>query len=133
MRYILSVQVSIILVHLKTLTLQHNTSMGITKTFNFNARQNQIASYAKALAHPARVAIIEYLLNNKSCICGDLVDEFPLAQSTISQHLKELKQVGLIKGEIDGPKVCYCIDEKVWEEAKEALVKLFSMPAKGCC
>jgi DNA-binding transcriptional ArsR family regulator len=107
--------------------------MGITKTQHFNQRQNQIAAYAKAIGHPARVAIIEYLLNNKSCICGDLVEHFPLAQSTISQHLKELKSVGIIKGEIEGPKVCYCIDEEVWEAAKNSLLNLFTRPVDGSC
>ena|SRR5690606_22283366 len=100
--------------------------MGITKTQSFDTRQNKLANYAKVIGHPARVAILEYLLKHNSCICNDLVEELPLSQSTISQHLKELKQVGIIKGEIEGPKMCYCIDEKVWGEAQEMLGHLFA-------
>lgn len=109
--------------------------MGITKTQNFNKAQNRIAAIAKAIGHPARVAIIEYLIKHNSCICNDLVEELPLSQSTISQHLKELKQIGLIKGEIEGPKICYCIDEKVWEETKDMFINLFSSYTSGkrCC
>jgi ArsR family transcriptional regulator len=87
--------------------------MGATKTDHFTAKQNAIATLAKALGHPARVAIIDYLLKVDTCICGDIVNELPLAQPTVSQHLKELKNAGLIKGEIEGNSVCYCIDEKV--------------------
>jgi DNA-binding transcriptional ArsR family regulator len=86
--------------------------MGATKTEHFTARQNAIATLAKALGHPARVAIIDYLLKADTCICGDIVNELPLAQPTVSQHLKELKNAGLIKGEIEGNSVCYCIDER---------------------
>ena len=108
--------------------------MGITKTQSFDKRQNQLAAFAKAIGHPARVAILEYLLKHNSCICNDLVEELPLSQSTISQHLKELKQIGIIKGEIEGPKICYCINEKVWEEAKDMLVNMFtSFSPKNCC
>jgi DNA-binding transcriptional ArsR family regulator len=109
--------------------------MGVTKTQNFTATQNTIALYAKALAHPARVALIEYLLKNRTCICGDLVEELPLAQATVSQHLKELKQVGIIKGEIEGTSVCYCLDEKGWSEAREMLLQVLNSTASGknCC
>lgn len=108
--------------------------MGISKTEVFNDRQNKAARYAKAFAHPARVAIIEYLVRTKACICGDLVEEFPLAQSTISQHLRELKSIGIIKGEIEGPRINYCIDDKSWEEAKSILGKIFdSYQGKDCC
>ncbi len=86
--------------------------MGATNTENFTEKQNEIANIAKALGHPARVAIIEHLLKKKSCICGDIVDELPLAQPTISQHIKELKNAGLIKGNVNGASICYCIDEK---------------------
>jgi predicted transcriptional regulator len=86
--------------------------MGLTKTEAFTAQQNSIATIAKALGHPARIAIIEYLLSVNSCICGDIVNELPLAQATVSQHLKELKNAGLIKGTIEGTSICYCIDEK---------------------
>lgn len=94
-----------------------------------------MASLAKAFDHPARVAIIEYLLKNETCICNDLVNELPLSQSTITQHLKELKQIGIIKGEVEGPKVNYCIDEKVWEEAKGMFINLFSkfVAKNNCC
>jgi ArsR family transcriptional regulator len=89
--------------------------MGATKTDFFTEKQNQIAAIAKALGHPARVAIIEYLLKVNECICGDIVNELPLAQPTVSQHLKELKNAGLIKGSIEGNTICYCIDVKVFE------------------
>ncbi|WP_262148106.1 ArsR/SmtB family transcription factor [Chryseobacterium foetidum] len=87
--------------------------MGATKTEHFTDQQNQIATIAKALGHPARIAIIEYLMKVKECICGDIVNELPLAQPTVSQHLKELKSAGIIKGNIEGNSICYCIDENV--------------------
>ncbi|HEX5026729.1 MAG TPA: metalloregulator ArsR/SmtB family transcription factor [Agriterribacter sp.] len=90
--------------------------MGATKTDQFTDKQNEIAVLAKALGHPARVAIIDYLLKVDACICGDIVNELPLAQPTVSQHLKELKNAGLIKGNIEGTAICYCIDEKVWSK-----------------
>jgi ArsR family transcriptional regulator len=90
--------------------------MGATKTDHFTDKQNEIARLAKALGHPARVAIIDYLLSVDTCICGDIVDKLPLAQPTVSQHLKELKNAGLIKGNIEGNAICYCIDEKVWSK-----------------
>lgn len=102
--------------------------MGITKSELFEKRQNRMALLAKAFDHPARVAIMEYLLDNQTCICNDLVTELPLSQSTINQHLKELKQIGIIKGEIEGPKVNYCIDVAVWEEARDMFVNMFSKP-----
>jgi len=85
--------------------------MGATKTEHFTDIQNEVAIMAKALGHPARVAIVEYLLSVDTCICGDIVNELPLAQPTVSQHLKELKNAGLIKGNIEGNAICYCIDE----------------------
>lgn len=106
--------------------------MGITKKDNFNEVQNRLAKLAKALGHPARIAILEVILKKNSCICGDLVEELPLAQSTISQHLRELKDAGIIKGEIEGTSVCYCIDEKTWKEAKDTLLRLFNT-YKSCC
>ena len=90
--------------------------MGATKTEHFTDKQNDIAILAKALGHPARIAIIEYLLAVDTCICGDIVNELPLAQPTVSQHLKELKNAGLIKGDIEGNSICYCIDEKAWKK-----------------
>jgi predicted transcriptional regulator len=109
--------------------------MGITKSDLFKKRQNRVATLAKAFDHPARVAILEYILANNTCICNDLVDVLPLSQSTITQHLKELKQIGIIKGEIEGPKVNYCIDERVWEEARDVFINMFSKYVKknGCC
>jgi ArsR family transcriptional regulator len=91
--------------------------MGATKTDHFTDKQNEISILLKALGHPARVAIIEYLLKVQTCICGDIVNELPLAQPTISQHLKELKNAGIIKGNIEGNAICYCID-------KNAMIKL---------
>lgn len=84
--------------------------MGITKSESFTDEQNEIANLLKALANPARVAIIQYLLKVDSCICGDIVNELPLAQPTISQHLKELKNANIIKGTIEGTAICYCIN-----------------------
>ncbi|MEX2593742.1 MAG: metalloregulator ArsR/SmtB family transcription factor [Anditalea sp.] len=109
--------------------------MGITKSELFTERQNRLATLAKVIGHPARVAIIEYLLERETCICNDLVNELPLSQSTITQHLRELKQIGLIKGEIEGPKVNYCINDQVWDEAKGIFVNLFDkfVSKKNCC
>ncbi|MFY7651390.1 MAG: ArsR/SmtB family transcription factor [Chitinophagaceae bacterium] len=87
--------------------------MGASKSAHFSTEQNNIALLTKALAHPARIAIIEYLLKVDACICGDIVNELPLAQPTVSQHLKELKNVGLIKGNIDGNAICYCVNKEV--------------------
>jgi ArsR family transcriptional regulator, arsenate/arsenite/antimonite-responsive transcriptional repressor len=87
--------------------------MGASKTEHFTDKQNEIAILAKAVAHPARIAIIDYLLTVDECICGDIVNKLPLAQPTVSQHLKELKNAGIIKGNIEGNAICYCIDEKV--------------------
>src|ERR1700741_3149411 len=87
--------------------------MGVSKTEHFTEKQNELANLAKALGHPARIAIIEFLLKANKCICGDIVNELPLAQPTVSQHLKELKNAGIIKGNIEGNAICYCIDEKV--------------------
>lgn len=93
--------------------------MGISKTASFTPTQNRIAELAKAFAHPARVAIIQHLLKAKACICNDLVEVLPLSQATVSQHLQELKKIGIIKGEVNPPRVCYCIDEIVWQEFRD--------------
>jgi len=106
--------------------------MGISKSTSFGERENRIADLAKALAHPARVAILEFLAGRNVCMCGDVVDHIPLSQATVSQHLAELKRVGLISGEIDGPRMCYCIDRKVWSEARELLSR-FLTDVGGCC
>jgi len=86
--------------------------MGLTKSEHYTTKQNQIAVLLKAIAHPARIAIIEYLLKKEECICNDLVNHLPLSQPTVSQHLKELKNAGIIKGSIEGTSICYCLDEK---------------------
>ena len=110
--------------------------MGATKTENFTNKQNEIAILAKALGHPARIAIIDYLLKVDACICGDIVNELSLAQPTISQHLKELKNAGLIKGTIEGTSICYCIDEKVLEKFQNHFIKISDKLEKkknNCC
>ena len=109
--------------------------MGTTKSHEFSAKENRLAKYAKALAHPARIAILKFLATQQSCMCGDIVEELPLSQSTVSQHLKELKDAGLIKGEIEGAKVCYCIDEKEWKTAQVWINQLFDTYKGGsdCC
>ena len=111
--------------------------MGVTKSDLFTAEQNNIASIAKALAHPARIAILQYLLESRTCINGDLVQELGLAQATISQHLRELKNLGLIQGTIEGVSVCYCIEPQKWEEVKQLFTQLFSQfqppDSQDCC
>ena len=110
--------------------------MGVSKTENYTSKELSIAKYAKALSHPARVAILHVLLKKQSCICGDIVDELTLSQSTVSQHLKELKEAGLIKGDIDGVSVCYCIDEKEWKKASATLsgfMELLKEKKVDCC
>jgi DNA-binding transcriptional ArsR family regulator len=109
--------------------------MGATKAEEFSVRENKVARYAKALAHPARIAILRLLVNRQTCICGDIVDELPLSQSTVSQHLKELKDAGLIRGEIEGARVCYCIDPKEWKAAQASISQLFEgyKASNTCC
>ncbi len=108
--------------------------MGATKLESYTKRNNSLAKYAKALGHPARLSILKLLIDKQTCICGDIVDELPLSQSTVSQHLKELKDAGLIKGEIEGAKVCYCINEKEWKAAQAGLNNLFdSYKGNSCC
>ncbi|MCU0447549.1 MAG: winged helix-turn-helix domain-containing protein [Microscillaceae bacterium] len=108
--------------------------MGLTKSEVFSEEQNQIAEYAKAFAHPARVAILQYLLEHRECICGDLVEVLPLSQSTVSQHLKELKRIGIIKGTIEPPKVCYCIDEQAWDKVQMMFEGVLNaLQRTGCC
>lgn len=109
-------------------------NMGATKTEIFTEKQNKLAQMMKALGHPARIAIVQQLLKTNTCICGDLVDELGLAQATISQHLKELKNAGLIQGTIEGTSVCYCIDGKVWKQYKKELEGFFIPYDKdNCC
>lgn len=108
--------------------------MGLTKTEIFTDKQNRLASLFKVLGHPARIAILHYIINQKACICNDLVEELGLAQATISQHLKELKSAGIIQGTIEGKSVCYCIDEKVWQQFQQEINGFFKqqIPNKQC-
>ena len=109
--------------------------MGVTKTEMFTEEQNNLATSLKALAHPARIAILQYIIKQNACICNDLVEELGLAQATISQHLKELKNIGIIKGNIEGTSVCYCIDENVWQQLKNELNTFFvdDIIIEKCC
>jgi len=111
--------------------------MGVTRSDLFTAAQNDMALAAKAFAHPARVAIIEYLLKSNACINGDLVNELGLAQATISQHLRELKDIGIIKGTIEGARVSYCINSERWQLIKEQfnfIFNQFNTPSEdNCC
>jgi len=105
--------------------------MGRSKKQVFSADQNRLADLAKALGHPARIAILEFLARSNACMCGDIVEKLPLSQSTISQHLRELKNVGLVKGDIEGTRVCYCIDNRALEQARRLMDKFFT--TKHCC
>ena len=108
--------------------------MGITKSHFFTKKQNEIAKLAKAIGHPARVAILEHLMKVKSCICGELVFETELAQATVSQHLKELKEAGIIKGTIEGNAVCYCIESKALSILSTFLTKMNKIETnENCC
>lgn len=107
--------------------------MGITKTQIFSNKQNELAIVFKVLANPARIAILEYISKQEACICNDIVDEIGLAQPTISQHLKELKSIDLISGEIAGKKVCYCINLKKWSAIQETLNSFFNATKTNCC
>ncbi|GAB3358526.1 metalloregulator ArsR/SmtB family transcription factor [Arachidicoccus ginsenosidivorans] len=111
--------------------------MGATKTALFSKKQNELASMAKAIAHPARIAILQQLVSANTCICGDLVEELGLAQPTISQHLKELKQAGIIQGTVEGTSVCYCINPLIWNKYRALFNSFFvavkSLDAGGCC
>jgi DNA-binding transcriptional ArsR family regulator len=108
------------------------TLMGLSKTEIFTKQQNEMAIYAKALGHPARIAILQHLVRINECVCGDLVDEIGLAQATISQHLKELKNAGIIKGTISGTSVCYCIDADVWNRLRNDFDGFFEAYT-NCC
>ena len=110
--------------------------MAVSKATEFSDRDNRIARYAKALGHPARVAILRLLERKNACYCGDIVEELPIAQATVSQHLKELKDAGLIQGEVEAPKVKYCINRDNWQLAKELFGGFFgqcSCKKEGCC
>ena len=112
--------------------------MGVTKSSIYTHSQNEIASIAKVIGHPARVAILQYLIRTEHCICGDLVDEIGLAQATISQHLKELKLIGIIQGSIEGTSICYCINKQKWDIFKSLFTDFFdayplNCADKNCC
>ncbi len=111
--------------------------MGVTKTDLFTESQNEIALFAKAFANPARVAIIEFLLKSDACVNGELVQELGLAQATISQHLRELKGIGVIKGTIEGSRISYCIDSERWNEIKQQFQSMFDQyinpNTEDCC
>lgn len=105
--------------------------MASPKTEDFTPDVIQVAEFAKALSHPARIRILQILSETESCIMGSIADQLPLAQATVSQHLKALKESGLIKGEIDGPKVCYCLNNQALQIAKKTFDTLFA--GTGCC
>ncbi|PKW20517.1 ArsR/SmtB family transcription factor [Flavobacterium lindanitolerans] len=109
--------------------------MGLTKSEIFTDEHNKLASAFKVLGHPARIAILQFIIDKKACICNDLVDELGLAQATISQHLKELKSIGIIQGTIEGKSVCYCINEKVWKELQNEFNIFLNQEVKvsSCC
>lgn len=107
--------------------------MGLTKTELFTVRQNRISALCKALAHPARIAIIDYLVQADQCINSDLQEELGLAQATVSQHLKELKNMGIIKGTVEGTSMCYCIDGDAWQVIKTDIESLFNKINQSCC
>lgn len=110
--------------------------MGLAKTEMFSDEQNEMALFAKVLGHPARVAILQHLFKMNACVCGDLVLEIGLAQPTISQHLKELKLLGLIQGSVEGTSVCYCIHKENWAKMKAVLMAFLDQDLKTnqtCC
>jgi DNA-binding transcriptional ArsR family regulator len=110
--------------------------MGLTKSENFSAQQNELATISKALGHPARLAIVDFLIKVDTCICGDIVNELPLAQPTVSQHLKELKNAGIIKGNIEGNAICYCIDEEAIKKLNDyfgQILTLLKDKKSNCC
>ena len=108
--------------------------MGLSKIENFDHKTIALADMAKALGHPARIAILQFLLKtNNACVCGDIVEALPLAQSTVSQHLKELKKVGILQGNVDGTSVCYCINPTVWKEIQNSFSHFFNLLKDSNC
>jgi len=110
--------------------------MGLAKTEMFTDQQNEIALFAKVFGHPARVSILQHLFKIDSCVCGDLVNEIGLAQPTISQHLKELKHLGLIKGNVEGTSVCYCVNTQNWTKMKQIMLQFLNQDIskeQNCC
>jgi Predicted transcriptional regulators len=107
--------------------------MAYTKKDKFSSDHIRLAELAKALSHPARIAILAQLAKRNTCICGEIVEVIPLAQSTVSQHLKELQKAGLIKGKVDGPRSCYCINREILNELKGSFTELIGELAADCC
>lgn len=107
--------------------------MGASKSDFFTDEQNELANLFKAISHPARIAIVHYLLTVDSCICGDIVNELPLAQPTVSQHLKELKNVGIIKGTIEGTAICYCLNPEKLEKIEQYFSGISKELKNKCC
>jgi DNA-binding transcriptional ArsR family regulator len=107
--------------------------MGASKSESFSKEHNEMATLFKALSHPARIAIVDYLLSVDSCICGDIVNELPLAQSTISQHLKELKNANIIKGNIEGTAICYCINSETIDKIESHFSSITHLLKNKCC
>ncbi|QLG44864.1 ArsR/SmtB family transcription factor [Costertonia aggregata] len=107
--------------------------MGASKTEIFTIPQNALAQVAKVLAHPARVAILQYISRQENCICNDLVDVIGLSQPTISQHLNEIKKIGLLKGTFEGKNLCYCINAEKWEELQQLFHAFFGKINQNCC
>ena len=107
--------------------------MGASKSESFSLEQNEMATLFKALSHPARIAIVDYLLTVDTCICGDIVNELPLAQPTVSQHLKELKNANIIKGNIEGTAICYCINTETLQKFEDYFSVISSKLKAKCC
>ena len=124
------------LIHRYIAMINTSSKMGISKTNLFTDQQNEFAQLAKVFGHPARLAIIDHLLKANTCICGDLVQELGLAQATISQHLRELKKMDIIQGNIEGNAVCYCINAEKWHQVREAFISFFDrypLDQGDCC
>lgn len=119
------------------LSYKNDNRMATPKTEAFSKKEQDLAAFAKAIAHPARIAILKVLAQKNECICGEIVEVLPLAQSTVSQHLKELKEAGLIDGSVDGPRSCYCINWKAFEKFNAEFTGLFhklkDQHTKSCC
>lgn len=107
--------------------------MGASKSELFTPEQNRMAALAKAVAHPARIAILQYLIQRGECVCGDLVEVLPLSQATVSQHLKAMKEAGIIKGNIEGKYTCYCLDAEVCGQLSAGFTSLMACVKSGCC
>ena len=124
------------LIHRYIAMINTSSKMGISKTNLFTDQQNEFAQLAKVFGHPARLAIIDHLLKANTCICGDLVQELGLAQATISQHLRELKKMDIIQGNIEGNAVCYCINAEKWHQVREVFITFFDrypLDQGDCC